>query len=90
MNTGVSASKYNFGISNMRCETAAVPIATSSKRKSAYSCVFVEEEGLGFEGHVPRFGGRLFGGFVQTREPTKMPQKGEYTHLDNFLRLSST
>ena len=35
VNTGVFASKYNFGISNLRCETAAVPIATSSKRKSA-------------------------------------------------------
>ena len=64
MNTGVFASKYNFGISNLRCETAAVPIATSSKRKSALSCFFVQKEGLGFEGRVPRFGGGLFGGFV--------------------------
>ena len=35
VNTGVFASKYNFGINNLKCETAAVPIATSSKRKSA-------------------------------------------------------
>ena len=35
VNTGVFASKYNFGINNLRCETAAVSIATSSKRKSA-------------------------------------------------------
>ena len=35
MNTGVFASKYNFDINNFRCETAAVNIASSSKRKSA-------------------------------------------------------
>ena len=34
VNTGVFASKYNSGINNLRCETAAFPIATSSKRKS--------------------------------------------------------
>ena len=58
MNTGVFASKYNYGINNLRCETAAVHTATFSKRKSTY---FVQKEVLGFEGHVPRFGGRLFG-----------------------------
>ena len=36
MNTGVFASKYVSGINNLRCETAAVHIATSSKRKNAY------------------------------------------------------
>ena len=35
LNTGVLASKYNFGINNLRFETAAVHIATSSKRTSA-------------------------------------------------------
>ena len=64
VNAGVFASKYSFGISNLRCETAAVSIATSSKRKSAYSCIFLPKEVLGFEGHAPRFGGRLFDGFV--------------------------
>ena len=33
--TGVFASKYNFGINNLRYETAAVHTATYSKRKSA-------------------------------------------------------
>ena len=61
MNTGVFTSKYNFGINNLRCETAAVPIGTSSKRKSAQSYIFVQKEVLDFEGHVSRFGGRLFG-----------------------------
>ena len=63
-NTGVFASKYNyFGINTLRYETAAVHIAPSSKRKkSAYSCIFVQREVLGFEVYVPRFGGhRLFG-----------------------------
>ena len=34
VNTSVFASKYNLGIKDLRCETAAVHIATSSKRKS--------------------------------------------------------
>ena len=62
MNTGVFAAKYdNSGINILRCETAAVHIATSSKRKSASSRIFVQKEVLGFGGHVPRFDGRLFG-----------------------------
>ena len=87
---GVFASKYNSGINNLRCETAAVHIATSSKRKSAYSCIFIQKEVLGFEGHVPRFGGRLFGsagGLCKSGNPTA--KKGDYTHLVHFLRLSS-
>ena len=34
VNTGVFASKYKFGINNSTCETSAVNITTSSKRKS--------------------------------------------------------
>ena len=60
VNTGVFASKYNFGINNLRCETHAVSIATSSK------CNFLQKVVLGFEGRVPMFGGRLFGGFVSS------------------------
>ena len=39
-NTGVFASKYNFGISNSRFETSRCHIATCSKRKSAKSRIF--------------------------------------------------
>ena len=39
VNTGVFASKYKFGINNSTCETAAVHITTSSKRKSIFSTV---------------------------------------------------
>ena len=35
VNTGVFASKYNFGISNSRYESARGPIATCFKCKSA-------------------------------------------------------
>ena len=35
VNTGVFASKYNFGISNLRYEASRCHIATCSKRKSA-------------------------------------------------------
>ena len=36
MNTGVFASKYNFGISNSRFETSRCHIATCSKRKGRF------------------------------------------------------
>ena len=91
MNTGVFASKYNFGIKSLRCETAAVHTATSSKPKSALSFIFVRMEVLGFEGHVPRFGGRLFGSagvLCKPGNPTTNATEGDYTHLVDFLRLS--
>ena len=39
VNTGVFASKCKFGINNSTCETAAVHITTSSKRKSIIGTV---------------------------------------------------
>ena len=36
---------------------------------------------MGFEGHVPRFGGRLFGGFVQTRESHHKCHRKVTTHM---------
>ena len=47
---------------------------------------------MGFEGHVQRFGGRLFGSagvLCKPGNPTTNATEGDYTHLDNFLRLSS-
>ena len=62
--------KVTFSDSNLRCETARGPIATCSKRKSAWPCIFVQKEGLGFEGHIPRFGGRLLVVLCKPGDPT--------------------
>ena len=84
MNTGVFASKYNFGISNMRCETAAVPIATSSKRK------------IRVHSYVSLFSRKVWASKVMYRGSAAdflvvlCKPEGDYTHVDNFLRLSST
>ena len=45
-NTGVFSSKYNFGINISTCETAAVHIATSSKRKSIIGTVYGVNTGV--------------------------------------------
>ena len=50
-----------FGINNLRSSTSAVFQVTLSKRLSSLSCNFLQTEVSGFEGHVPRFGGRSFG-----------------------------
>ena len=90
MNTGVFASKYNFGISNSRYETDWGPIATCSKRKSAYL-------------YVSLFSRKFWASKVMCRgsaadilvvlckpwNPTaNATEEDDYTHLDNFLRLS--
>ena len=48
VNTGVFASKYNFGINNLRCETAPIRIDTSSKRKALNTSDFFGFRFFGF------------------------------------------
>ena len=92
MNKGVFASKYNFGVKNLRCETAAVPIATSFKRR-VYS-------------HVSLFRRKFWASKVMYRGsvadvlalqglcanpgiPPQMPQRVDCTDLVDLFRLSS-
>ena len=61
MNTSALASKYNFGINNLRLATAAAFQGMMSERQSSQSCMFVPKQVSDFEDHVPRFGGQSFG-----------------------------
>ena len=58
MNTGVLASKYNFGTNSLRLMTSAVFVGTSCKRLRVNTVV---TKVLRFEGRAPRSGGQSFG-----------------------------
>ena len=89
MNTGVFASKYNFGINNLRFEPARGPSPhLPNVRVHSHASLFSRK----FWASKVMYRGSTADILVVLCKPgnltTNNVTEGDYTHLDDFLRLS--